>query len=132
MGTENKTEGNIEVHGIAGRKKKKKTEGRRTSRSIISLFNSWGLFKNVGSGGYSSGTGMRLIGTDYVMYVPAKAEYTWQVGWRKVAFIDIDKIRRIKQNKTVGFKEVMDNIPEELRTTFEENIELFIVPRQKR
>jgi hypothetical protein len=141
MGTENKKLVNLtgdpkmkgtEVLGKAANKKKRKKEGRRNSRSIIKLFSSWGLFKNVGNGRSANSTGLRLVGTDYVMQVPAKAEYTWQVGWRKVGFIDIDKVRRIKQDKQVGFKEVMDNIPEELRKTFEENIELFIVPRKKR
>jgi hypothetical protein len=119
----------IETHGRAARKKK---PGRRNSRSIINLFNSWGCFKNVGNGRMSTGTGLKVVGTNYVMIVPAKAEHTWQVVWKRVGFLEVDQIRKVREDRPVSFKEVIEGLPEDLRVKFEENIDLFLVPRPQR
>lgn len=109
----------------------KKKLPKMNSQSIANLYGSWGCFKNLGAYGMpASEIRLRLIDTDYVMSIPIKAEHPWQVKWRKVGFVEISNSRRQREDRPSSFKEMMANVPEELRTKFEENIELFLVPKK--
>lgn len=115
---------------IVRKKKNNVKSNRRDSTSIMKLFLSWGCFKNIGQVGLVAGNRLKLIDTDYIMHIPPKAEYIWQVLWTKSNFVNINAIKRVKEERAIGLKEVIDSLPDNLRKKFEENIELFMVPKK--
>jgi hypothetical protein len=96
--------------------------------TIARIFKSWAIFKDLGTAGMGRQAAykFRLIGTDYVMYVPVMATYTWQVRWAKDCLEDIAPNKRVKVNREVTMMEVFNNSTDEIRQILQENRHLFV------